>query len=129
MNRRAFVSAVVLAVAFATSGATAYAQGIRGEITFPFVAAGKEMAAGKYSVEMTPNGQLQLTGADGGRVLMPVVTLLCRHDRNDPESVSDRTNDRAGLSEIWMPGQDGYLVAATKGPHSHTVVGGSKPGK
>ena len=129
MNGRAFVSAVALAVAFATSGATAYAQRIRGEITFPFVEAGKETAAGKYSVEVAPNGQLQLTGADGGRVLTPVVTLPCRHDRNDPEFVFDKTSDRAGLSEIWMPGQDGYLVAATKGPHSHAVVGGSKAGK
>ena len=74
--------------------------------------------------------QLQLTGPAGGRDFIPVITLLGRHDRDaDAELVFDKVDGKAVLSEVWMPGKDGFLLVATKGPHSHAVVGGSNPRK
>jgi hypothetical protein len=69
MTRRAFVTIAAFVVAFVAGGAVAYAQSTTADIGFPFVAGGKEMAAGKYAVEVTAPGQVSLTGPDRGRVL------------------------------------------------------------
>ena len=130
MKRRVFLTVLALVVAFELGGAMAYAQSIHAEIGFPFVAGGKEMAAGKYTVEVTTAGTVLLTGAGGSRMLIPVITMLGRHDQDpDAEFVFDKIDGKTVLSEIWMPRKDGMLVLATKGPHEHAVVGGSNPKK
>jgi hypothetical protein len=40
--------------------------------------------------------------------------------------VFDVVGDSYILSEIWLPAGDGYLVAATKGPHTHKTVKAKK---
>ena len=130
MKRRAFVTLAVFVVAFVVGGAVAYAQSTSADIGFPFVAGGKEMAAGKYAVEATASGQVSLTGPDRGRVLLPVITMLGRHDLDaDSEFVFDKIDGKLVLSEVWMPGKDGLLLLATKGLHEHAVLGGSNPKK
>ena len=130
MKRRVFFTIVALVVAFALSGAMAYAQSASAEIPFPFVAAGKELPAGKYLVADASNFRLQLTGPTGDGFFLAAITMLGRHDKDtDPEFVFDKVDGKAVLSEIWMPGKDGYLLADTKGPHAHAVVGGSNPRK
>jgi len=130
MKRRAFVTIAAFVVAFVAGGAVAYAQSTSADIGFPFVAGGKGMAAGKYAVEVTATGQVSLTGPDRGRILMPVITLLGRHDRDtDPEFVFDKIDGKLVLSEVWIGGKDGFLLLATKGPHEHAVLGGSNPKK
>jgi hypothetical protein len=130
VKRRAFVSIAACVVAFVVGGAVAYGQTVTADIGFPFVAGGKEMAAGKYSVEVTASGQVTLTAPDRTRVLLPIVTMLGRHDRDaDPEFVFDRVGGKLTLSEVWMPGRDGCLVLITKESHDHVVLGGSNPRK
>ena len=130
MKRRVFLTVLALVVVFELGGAMAYAQSIHAEIGFPFVAGGKEMAAGKYTIEVTTAGTVLLTGAGGSRMLIPVITMLGRHDQDpDAEFVFDKIDGKTVLSEIWMPRKDGMLVLATKGPHEHAVVGGSNPKK
>jgi hypothetical protein len=132
MQRGVFVTVVALVVAFVVGGAMAYAQNISADIGFPFVAGGKEMAAGKYTVEVTADRErvVVLKGPDGLQVMMPVITTLGRHDRDpDAEFVFDKIDGKLLLSEIWMPSKDGLLVLATKGRHEHAVLGGSNPKK
>ena len=130
MRRQVFATAVAFVVAFVMSGAMAHAQSVSAEITFPFAAGGKEMAAGKYSVDVAADFRLRLTGPAGERIFMPVITLLGRHDKDaDAELVFDKVGGKTVLSEVWMPGRDGYLLVATKAPHDHAVVGGSNPRK
>jgi len=132
MQRRVFVTIVALVVAFVVGGAMAYAQNVSAEIGFPFVAGGKEMAAGKYTVAMTADRErmVVLTGPGGLQVMMPVITTLGRHDLDpDAEFVFDKIDGKAVLSEVWMPRKDGLLLVATKGRHEHAVVGGSNPKK
>jgi hypothetical protein len=63
-------------------------------------------------------------------MLIPVITMLGRHDRDpDAEFVFDKIAGKTVLSEVWLPRKDGFLLLATKGPHEHTVVGGSNPRK
>jgi hypothetical protein len=130
MSRRVFLTLAALVVMFELSGSMAYAQRISAEIGFPFVAGGKELAAGRYSVEVTPGGPVMLEGPDRGRIMLPVITTLGRHDQDaDAEFVFDKVEGKVLLSEIWMPRKDGLLLLATKGPHEHAVVGGSNPRK
>ena len=130
MKRRAFVGIAAFVVVFVMGGVMAYGQSVSADIGFPFVAGGKDMAAGKYAVEVTAIGQVSLTGPDRGRVLMPVITMLGRHDLDaDNEFVFDKIDGKLVLSEVWMSGKDGLLLLATKGPHEHAVLGGSKPRK
>ena len=130
MKRRVFLTVLALVVVFELGGAMAYAQSIHAEIGFPFVAGGKEMAAGKYTVEATPAGTVLLTRAGGSRMVIPVITMLGRHDQDpDAEFVFDKIDGKTVLSEVWLPRKDGFLLLASKGPHEHTVVGGSNPKK
>ena len=32
------------------------------------------------------------------------------------------------LSEVWFPGQDGFLIRSLKGAHQHQTIKGEKPG-
>ena len=133
MNRRVLSTIAALVVAIVVGGAVAYAQSsfATAEIAFPFVAGGKEMAAGKYSFELTPERTVVIRESPGkSSAVLPIITLLGRHDRDaDPEFVFDKINGRLLLSEVWLPGKDGLLVLATKGPHEHAVSGGSNPRK
>ena len=130
MNRRVFLTIAALAVVFVMGGATARAQSISAEIGFPFVAGGKDMPAGRYSVEVTKAGPVMLTGPAGARAVMPIITTLGRHDQDpDMEFVFDKVDGKSVLSEIWMPRKDGLLLLASKGPHEHAVIGGSNPKK
>jgi hypothetical protein len=130
MKRRVSLTIAALAVVFVASGTMAYAQLTTAEIGFSFVAGGKEMPAGRYSFEVTPAGPLMLRGPNGASGMLPVITTLGRHDKDlDPEFVFDKFEGKLLLSEVWIPGKDGLLVLATKGPHEHAVVGGSNPRK
>ena len=131
MKRRAIVTVAAFVVAFIAGGALASAQKIvAAEIGFPFVAGGKEMAAGKYTIEVPVGGPVILKGATGNSGLMPIVTTLGRHDQDHgTELVFDKIDGKLVLSEIWLSDQDGLLVLATAKPHDHAVVGGSNPRK
>ena len=130
MNRRVFTTLAALVMVFELGGAMAYAQRINAEVGFPFVAAGKEMAAGTYTVELMPAGPVMLTGPNGVRVMMPVITTLGRHDQDpDTEFVFDKVDGKSILSEIWLPKKDGMLVLASSKSHEHAVLGGSNPKK
>jgi hypothetical protein len=100
------------------------------DIGFKFIAAGKAMPAGKYSIEISPapGGRVTLTGPES--VILSVITRLGRHDNDkDPELVFDKVNGQLLLSEVWLSGTDGYLLLATKENHEHHVLGGSHPSK
>jgi len=133
MSRRVLLALTAFAMAFQLSGAMASAQStqrISADIGFPFVAGGKELPAGRYSIETAPAGPVVLVGQDGTRVLLRVITTLGRHDQDpDSEFVFDKIDGKSVLSEVWMPKRDGFLVLATDRPHEHAVVGGSNPRK
>jgi hypothetical protein len=130
MKRRAFVTIAALVVALVAGGATATAQtSVTAEVTFAFVAAGKDMPAGKYTFEVPATGPVTVRGP-GGSVVMPVITMLGRHDRDrDPELVFDKIGGKFILSEVWIPDKDGVLLYGTKEIHDHAVLGGSNPRK
>jgi hypothetical protein len=107
------------------------AQSATVDIGFPFTAGGKSFPAGTYRIDGSPDGPvvLRATKPPGEIVSMMVITFLGRHDNDTfPELVFDKTASGLYLSEVWMPGLDGWLVLSTKERHQHQVLQ-SKPAK
>jgi len=130
VKHRVLVTIVALVLVSLAGAAMASAQTVSANIPFSFVAGGKDMPAGKYNIEITSGGPVTLVGPGTGSIVMSVITLLGRHDKDmDPEFVFDKVGGKLLLSEIWGPGMDGVLVLATSGPHQHAVLGGSNPRK
>lgn len=126
MKHRVRILAAALVAAFVVGGGLAHAQIANVNIDFAFTAAGKPMPAGKYQVEVTKAGPVVLSGT-GVRVSLRVITRLGRHDEdNEPELVFDKFGGVLHLSEVWLPGQDGYLLLGTTEMHDHTILGGPK---
>ena len=130
MKRRVLVTLVALVVVYLSGAALAQAQSISADVAFPFVAGGKNMAAGKYTIETSSAGPLMLKGSDSSRVTMPVITWLARHSQDQQAGlVFDQTSGKNVLSEVWMPGHDGMLLVATTEPHHHAIVAVPDPKK
>jgi len=126
------VIAVAVVIGVALSATAAFAQVSRVNVTlgFAFVAAGKDMPAGAYVVE-ADQGKVTLSPTGkGSPVVMSVVTRLGRHDNDaEPELIFDKVDGKLFLSELWLPGADGYLVLVTNKEHDHAVHGGPRPRK
>jgi hypothetical protein len=137
---------VILAIgAFAFSlmaGSTvAYAQGVF-KIPFKFEAAGKKFPAGEYWVAPKEEGQIALLKQPGGEeVLIPFKERLVQPETPiaEPQLVFDEVGNFEPsyteyvtdylLAEVWLPGEDGYLVHTTKGAHQEKTVKGQRAKK
>jgi hypothetical protein len=128
------VAAAILAFALVGLAAIATAQSIgKANIDFAFVAGKAQFAAGPYEFEVNnAKAMLTLRAKDpkAGTVMMPIITRLGRHDKDqDTELIFDKVNNQLLLSEVWLPNEDGYLLLNTPVNHEHRVVGGSNPRK
>ena len=120
---------------FAGSSA-AYGQGIF-KIPFKFEAGGKKFSAGEYWVAQKGFGQIALRKEPGGEeVLIPFEERLAQPSPplQEPQIVFDVVGNFEPsyteyvtdyvLAEVWMPGEEGFLVHLTKGAHQNQVVKG-----
>jgi len=108
-------------------GSLAYADTITASIQFPFKVEGKELAAGKYVFDSDlQSGVITIRGENTGKgVVIPVESRLA--DRDEGLLVFDKDGNQYYLSEIFMPGIDGFEVKGrltTK--HTHVKVKASK---
>jgi len=110
--------------------ASAYAQAplVLANIPFSFMVEKQPLPAGQY--EFTPimeRGVMRVVDVDkkGEAVFAPIITRLAAGMHTTPKDahiVFDKVGDAYTLSEIWVPGEDGYLLHATKGKHEHHIV-------
>jgi hypothetical protein len=119
-----------LTLVLAAFSAAAFAQDpVVVKIDFPFVAGGKDMEPGSYYIEVLDAGPVLLGPykMSGARITMPTMTRLGRHDNDaEPELVFDKIGGRYFLSEVWLPGLDGYLLLGTQEQHDHRILGGPR---
>jgi len=123
------VAAIVL-MGTVGSGAV-YAQDVSiVNIPFQFTANNKVMAPGKYEITITDPTVISLTPVKGPAEFVPTITRLAQRAKpiTDAEVVFDKLGDQYRLSELWVPGEDGFLIADTKQPHQHHVIKGAKKG-
>jgi hypothetical protein len=137
MNARKLVAVTLLVLPMVAIGtgrapaqvATSPGQFIQPQVietTFPFEIAGGSLPAGKYDIEQPARDLLVFRPANGkGRVIeAPVITRLAKPavPLAEPYVVFDKVNDTYYISEVWLPGEDGFLLGGIKEEHTHQKV-------
>jgi hypothetical protein len=134
MKRRALLSIVsasvlALGISQAASAQTQY----NFKIPNGFVANGKALPAGSYVLSVSPAGDmvtLAPAASKGASVMLVVETRVAeRKPMAGPEIVFDNVNGQLNISELLVPGEDGYMLLVTKGKHTHESVKGSSTKK
>jgi hypothetical protein len=105
----------------------AYAQRPRAtvQIPFDFVAGGTELTAGTYYVSVdNSNPNLIVVRSDKGdhKGLCNVITRLSPSESSKPQVVFDKVGEKRILSELYLPGLDGFQLAGTTSEHTHQKV-------
>lgn len=99
---------------------------IKAMIDFQFTAGGKVLPAGDYQFTRDTTAPVfRVQGEGKNFTLVPVITRLAGSMHTTPQDshiVFDKIGDTYMLSEIWVPGEDGYVLLVTKGEHTHKVV-------
>ncbi len=126
MRRSSLVILGVLFV-FAALACIAYADSVVATVQFPFKAAGKDMAAGKYRIDATGEMEdLKITNeATGKALVVPYVSRLSERE-GQTLLVFDKKGDEYFLSEIYFPGIDGFELKGATGKHTHVKVKATK---
>jgi hypothetical protein len=118
-----------------------FAQGTF-KVPFPFQAGGKKFPAGDYRIAPKGNEQIILRQEPNGTEVA-VTVLKTLPQPNPPFAEPQLVFDAVGnfepsyteymtdylLAEVWLPGQDGFLVHVTKGAHAHQTIKAQKAGK
>jgi hypothetical protein len=100
----------------------------KANVPFAFNVEGKTLPAGQYEfIPDTDTGSMRVIPAagKGPAVLTLVMTRMAESihtTSNDSHVVFDKVGDVMTLSEVWIPGQDGFMLHLTKGKHEHRVV-------
>ena len=103
------------------------AESLKATVPFQFTAEGKVYPAGEYKflldVKAPTTFTIQGPGNVGGVAM--VITRLAAGIHTTPADahlVFDKIGQTYDLSEIWLPGEDGFLVHSTKEKHEHRIV-------
>jgi hypothetical protein len=131
--RKQVLAAVVVAVfALGLAVSLAWASGaISVNIPFSFIVKDKEMPAGRYEIRTEGNDERTLairSKEGGGQVLVQVIERLADTGAKVGKIVFDKTEDgKTYLSEVHIPGNDGFLVGiAGGGKETHVTVTGKE---
>jgi len=128
------LASLLILCCVAAAGATVLAQAggpteVVSEVGFVFNVDDETFPAGTYHF-VQPNSKslvLVMRSADGGHSAK--VKILARIARGDDRAsrghvVFNLSGDEGEryLSEVWLPGQDGFLVRGTPEEHDHMTV-------
>jgi hypothetical protein len=126
VKRSVVMAMSLIAFLAVTSGYAQTTTMVTGKIAFPFTAGGKALPAGQYDFVRDGAGPtIRVVSAGKNMALVPIITRMSgaiHTTPNDSHIVFDKVGDKYALSEIWIPGQDGYMLSSTKGEHGHAVV-------
>ncbi|OFV81478.1 MAG: hypothetical protein A2Y78_04125 [Acidobacteria bacterium RBG_13_68_16] len=130
--RKQILAAVVVGVfALGLAGSLAWAGGAMSvNVPFSFIVKDKEMPAGKYEIRVEGNDQTRLlirSNEGGSTVLVTVLERLADTGGKEPKVVFDKIEDgKTYLSEVHIPGMDGFLVGIAGGTEKHVTISGKE---
>ncbi len=126
---------MITAVGLAALLAVAAGYALQGEgwslkanVSFPFMVGNKLLPAGDYTFDRQgPLGQVfRVQGEGKNATVVNVITRIASDIHTTPQDahlVFDVVGgDKYILAEIWIPGEDGYVLAVTKEKHEHKVM-------
>lgn len=130
MNRKKpglIVLLCLLLLALAGSATAGEKDRIMVKVPHAFTVGDQALPSGRYSVstESGDTPRLHLHNLAGESCAwLPVITRLSRHAHDDTVArlVFDRVAGQHYLSEVWLSGEDGYLVRGTPKEHAHEVI-------
>ena len=141
MKRFAVGAVVVLAFILAAGAPLAFAQATF-KVPFEFQAGGKKLPAGDYTIARGGEGQLVLRQASTGKEFpVPFTERLAQPTPPvaEPQLVFDEVGNFEPsyteyftvylLAEVWLAGEEGFLVHTTKGAHKNKIVKGQSATK
>jgi hypothetical protein len=107
------------------------------KVPFNFESGGKKFPAGTYVVTRTGDGQITLQQVTTGKEsVVPFTQTLTPPEppATEPRLVFDEVGNFEPsyteyftvyvLAEVWLSGQEGYLIHTTKGAHKNQTVKG-----
>lgn len=98
----------------------------KASIDFPFTVEGKALPAGQYEFTQTDDGIAVRVQGEGTHGALAMIITRLGGEMHEKKLASYVVFDKVGeiytLSEIWFPGEDGYLMATTKVKHTHKTV-------
>jgi hypothetical protein len=127
MNRRLATACMAIIVA-GLLGASALAQAPVTKVGFDFFAFGHPHQSGKYVIELTPAGKVSIRTEKGKEAaeMAPLKTLGKDDSVKFTKLVFAVVGSERILTEVWLPGQEGCLVASVSGEHEQKVLGGTR---
>jgi len=125
------VAVVVGVCALGLAGSLAWAAGpVSVEVPFSFIVNDKELPAGRYEIRVEGNDESRLairSSQGGGTVVALVLERLADIGGKNSKVVFDKMEDgKSYLSEVHIPGQDGFLVGIAGGKEKHVTVTGKE---
>ena len=141
MKRLIVLAVLALAFALIAGSTVTYAQGTF-KIPFKFEAGGKSFPPGEYWIAQKEDGQITLRqGLQGEEVSIPFIEKLSQPEPpiKEPQLVFDMVGNFEPsyteyvtdylLAEVWLPGEDGFLVLDTKRADYHKTIKGQRAKK
>ena len=136
MTRRAVFTIAIAALAVVSMAATVEAQSAF-KVPLNFESGGKKFPAGNYIVSKTGDSQLTFQQvATGKESVLPFTQKLppAEPPATEPRLLFDEAGNFEPsyteyftvyvLAEVWLSGQEGYLIHTTKGAHRNQTVKG-----
>jgi hypothetical protein len=134
MKRLAVISVWALALVLIAGSSVTYAQG-GFKIPFKFQAGGKKFPPGEYWVAQKGEGQIALRREPNGEeIQVPFIQRLPQPETplEEPQLVFDVVGNFEPsyteyvtdylLAEVWLPGEEGFLIHTTKGAHQNQTI-------
>jgi hypothetical protein len=130
-----YAAVLLILAAFLVGPTLIYGQEVHKmvvDIPNAFTASSAQLPAGRY--EVTLNGVLHQTvnfrNLDGKKSATAMISTAIAADpakENDGRLIFDVVGQQYILSEVWMPGHDGFLITGFKNDsaHKHAIAKGS----
>jgi|WetSurMetagenome_2_1015567.scaffolds.fasta_scaffold08184_6 hypothetical protein len=117
--------AILLVAVFASGQQLVVKVGAK--IPFAFSVSGKVLPAGEYRFSEGPRaGSLTVRSSDGKEAAMALIqTRIAKEihtSAGDAHVVFDKIGNSYFLSEVWVPGMDGFVLNVTKEAHEHMIL-------
>lgn len=128
MKKLSLAMVVVCAVGIALAATSAWAfDEVQANVPFAFIVDGKiSLPAGDYAIKAKAPDEMPVTIRNvktGKEYILAVVTRLAMLDSVEPAMVFDKTTDgKYFLSEVHIPGIDGFAFQGAPGKHTHVKV-------
>ena len=127
MRKQILAAVVVGVLALGLAGSLAWAGGaLSVNVPFGFSVKDKEMPAGRYEIQTQGNDETKLvirSSPGVGVLVVPVIERLADTGSKEPKVIFDKMQSgKTFLSEVHMPGQDGFLVGIAEGTEKHGHV-------